>query len=329
MPTQIVREVMREYEYDRDKAALISRNRLNEAYERLPRVKEIDAELSMLGISASKGIISGDGDTAGLVSHLSNESKRLVAEKDTLLKNAGFTADFFTNVYKCAACGDTGYTGGEVCGCFKRRLIAKFYEMSNLSGILKRENFDTFNINHYSNETDPKTGVSPRANMNRVWTAALNFVKNFDTEFNNLLLYGDTGLGKTFLCNCIAKELLDAGKTVIYVTSPQLFKMVESIRFDKDSGDEPEQFMEMVFSSDLLIIDDLGTEISTVVTASELFNIINTRLLNRRHTIISTNFSPPEYADIYSDRITSRLFGNYLFLKFFGDDIRLKIRYKM
>ena len=327
----MIKEVIREYEKDRDKAVRAQNAKKEEIYRVLPRVFEIDREITGISLSAAKRLLDAGPDDAGvLVKSLADDSLRLKDEREKLLRDSGLWEDFNKSLYKCPECKDTGFIGSEKCACFKQKLISKFYEMSNLNKVLKKENFDTFNLDLYSKETDQKTGLSPRANMSRIWTTALNFVRDFDTEFNNLLFHGNTGLGKTFLCNCIAKELLDKGKAVVYVTSPQLFKLVEQIRFNKsDEETGHEQFFEMIMGCDLLIIDDLGTEVSTIVTASELFNIINTRLLNKKPSIISTNFNPSEFEGIYSSRITSRLFGNYVFCRFAGEDLRIKIRYKM
>ena len=158
----------------------------------------------------------------------------------------------------------------------------------------------------------------------------IKFTQDFDKKFQNLLLYGKTGLGKTFLCNCMAKELLDSGKTVMYVTASQLFKLIEEDRFNR-IGDEdiPSHYMDDILSVDLFIIDDLGTEFSTILSSAELFNIINTRLINRKPVVISTNLSMEDIINQYSDRIVSRIVGSYTSLEFFGDDIRMIKKFDM
>lgn len=326
MSSQIIRSVLKDYETDRDNAERLRNQRLLRMYDLSPRLREIDNRLPELGLDVARRILAG-GDSAALTAELAAENEALLSERQVIIDSLGEPSVG----YACCVCNDTGFVDGGRCGCFKQRIINKFYELSNLSKVLKRENFDTFNMDLYSAEKDPKTGVSPKGHMQKIWAHALNFVKDFDETFTNLMFYGNTGLGKTFLCNCIAKDLLDRGKSVLYVTSPQLFKMVEKVRFDKDDEGigETEEFLSLVLTSDLLIIDDLGTEVSTVVTASELFNILNDRLLNRRPTILSTNFEPSEIEGIYSDRITSRIFGNYTICKFSGEDIRIKIRYKI
>ncbi|MDR1705127.1 MAG: ATP-binding protein [Clostridiales bacterium] len=322
----LTREVMKDYARDRDMAERLLAGRREALWKAVPRIKDIDMRLSSLGLLAAQGILYGES-AVQTAEELARESAALREERRALISGGAFDEDE-SAFYTCPVCKDTGFNNGAQCACFKRRLTDKFYKYSNLSGVLAKENFDTFNIEMYSNEVDPNTGVSPRGVINTAWTNALKFVGGFGKDFVNLLLYGETGLGKTFLCNCIAKELLDRGFSVIYATSPQLFKMVEKARFDKkDDESDIEEYLQMLTETDLLIIDDLGTEMSTVVTVAELFNIINSRLISRRSTIISTNYDIPEINARYSDRITSRVFGNFTVLKFAGDDIRIKIRY--
>ena len=161
-----------------------------------------------------------------------------------------------------------------------------------------------------------------------VYDICVGFIEKFDFEKRNLLFYGSAGLGKTFLCNCIAKELLDKGYTVLYLTAPQLFKLFDEARFHReDLGDDSKDILETLRSTDLLIIDDLGTESSNAPSISEFFDVLNARYLNQLSTIISTNLAPNEWSNYYSDRIISRIFGNYTTLKFYGQDIRLLKKY--
>ena len=327
MSTQIVREVIHDFEKRRDRAAELRDARRQEIYEAVPRIKEIDRRLAALGLEVSRSILSGGGPD--LAENLAKENTALAAEKQALMRAHGFEAGYLDDVFACGLCRDTGFVENGRCSCFRQSLIEGHYRFSNLNTVLKRENFESFDMELFSPEPDPKTGVSPRSAMVKNLNLATRFVDSFDDRFENLLFYGNSGLGKTFLCNCVAKALLDQGRSVIYVTSPQLFKMVESARFDKNENTAgKEDFLEMLPLVDLLIIDDLGTEVSTIVTASELFNILNSRLLSRKPTIVSTNYDIPEITDIYSDRITSRLFGNYSVCKFTGEDLRIKIRYK-
>lgn len=326
----IYKQVLKEYEKNRDEAKRLLESRKRKIYKNIPRIEEIDFELTKTGINISKAVLhaKNNGEKQVLLNELKNKNENLIKEKENLMLENGYKIDYFNSVYKCEFCKDTGYIKNKKCRCFNQKLINKAYDMSNLKDILIYENFDTFDFRYYSDIKDEKEGVSPLENIKKIWTVCLNFVKNFDSKFENLVFYGSSGLGKTFLCNCIAKELLDAGKTVIYVTAFQLFKMIENERFNKTEEEESNEFLDMLNTVDLLIIDDLGTEFSTVLSSSELFNFINTRMLEKKATIISTNLSPQNMINQYSDRIISRIYGQYKILSFFGDDIRILKRTK-
>lgn len=320
--SQMFKEAIRDLERQRLHAQKTLEARQDFLYEKMPRIKEIDGEMAGIGLEMAKMVLKRDAD-ANTAETLRLQNDRLANEKARILYDNGYDDTYFSDVYNCAACSDTGFLRDKHCHCLKQRLITKYYEMSNLSKVLERENFDAFNLNYYSDVADITRGISARENMRRIWTASHKFVENFDRKFENILFYGPTGLGKTFLSNCIAKELLDAGKTVLYTTAGQLFKLVEDARFNRAKVAEGPAYLSMVPNVDLLIIDDLGTEFSTVVTNAELFDFINTRLLSKKSTIISTNLAPSDFEEYYSDRITSRIFGEYTLLGFFGDDIRI------
>lgn len=217
----------------------------------------------------------------------------------------------------------------EMCNCLKQKIYDISYNRSNM-GNLEFENFGTFNIRLFSdkeNKEKYKSNISPRENMNLLREKANNFIQNFDDpQEKNLIFLGGTGLGKTFLTNCIANELLKVGKTVLYQTAPVMFEDIFDEKYGKTQN--PIGLERNILNVDLLIIDDLGTEKVSDNKIEELFNIINTRLLNQNHkitkTIISTNLTAQELFTIYTPRIGSRLAGSYRFLRFFGDDIRLK-----
>lgn len=325
----VFKEIMREYEKDRLNADNLLKSRLNEVYFAIPEIKQIDKELTACGIEITKAVLLSKDSSESFVAEMESKNAALIKRKYELLRQRSFGDDYLTNVHKCMKCKDTGFVNHERCICMKRRLIHKYYEISNLNNVLQKENFDTFDLDYYDDAINPRLGMSPRANMRRIYLICSNFTKNFDSNFSNLMLYGNTALGKTFLCNCIAKELLDIGKNVIYLTAPQLFKRLEELRFNRKENEDNFDYLDNILEADLLIIDDLGTEFLTSMTATELFNIINTRMLDRKQVIISTNMSPSDFESRYSDRVTSRIIGNYILLHLVGDDIRLKKRYTM
>lgn len=312
--------IMRTYEQKQLHNRKELEKRYATAYGRLPELKELHDTISALSVGQARKLLEGDesalSELRGRIQELSEESK-------ALLKTGGFPADYLETHYECADCKDTGYVGNEKCHCFQRMIIDMLYEQSNLKHVLQKENFHTFSFSYYSpNYVDSETGYSSLDTIQNAYQEARDFVDTFGKEFRNLFFYGDPGVGKTFLSNCIAKELIDQSNSVVYLSSYQLFDTLAKGRFDKDEMSE--RINKHLFNCDLLIIDDLGTELVNSLTVSQLFLCLNERLLNRKPTIISTNLSLDALVDIYSERIFSRITSNYTMLKLTGDDIRIK-----
>jgi DNA replication protein DnaC len=320
MSNKYVLEVLKEYEQLHERSQSLQKQRQAEIYTKLPKVKKIDDDISSLGFDIASSIFKG----INIESYLS-EQKRKITDlkilKAEILTENNYPIDYLEIKYKCNKCKDTGYIGSEKCSCFKQRLINKYYQQSNLRDILSRENFDTFNIDFYSKEKYGSEIQSPRKNMEEILTRCIGYSNNFKTSRENLFFYGNSGLGKTFLSNCIAKDLLDNGYVVIYQTSSALIELLRNSRFDETSEKD---VIKDILECDLLIIDDLGTEPGTPYSQSELFNIINSRILSDKKMIISTNFLVDDLIKTYPERITSRVFGNFTMFKFYGDDIRIK-----
>lgn len=313
--------IMRRYEARQIQNRHITAQRLKEAYSRSPRLKELEDAIASTAVSRAKLMLDGDEEA---LPRLKGELAKLMEQKARLLADLGYPADYFEPPYACPDCKDTGYIGTEKCHCFKQAAIDLVYTQSNLKGILAEENFDTFSFDYYSREADPAMGGrSPyQAAMDAV-AQCKTFIQEFDSSFHNLLIYGDTGVGKTFLSNCVARELLNSGHSVIYFTAAQLFAVLEKTTFRRDKGGEQSGDYQNLFDCDLLIIDDLGTEFSNSFTTSQLFLCLNERLLRRKSTIISTNLNIPQLAELYSERTFSRVTSNYTMLKLSGSDIRI------
>lgn len=321
------REVFKEYEGLKDRAKHDLDKRKEEIYGLLPRVKEIEKEIASLTISVSKTILSSNPDNRELlIRDLETTIKDLQREKAIILTENNIPLTYLKTHFYCDLCQDTGYKSdtNKLCTCFYQKLIKRTYKLSNLDKVLERENFSTFNINVFSDTAFDDYSLTPRQNMTQNLTIAESFVHNFKPGKDNLLFYGTTGLGKTFLCNCIAKALLDKGEIVVYHSAFRILELLEINRFNKDVSDKENAMIqyELLFDSDLLIIDDLGTEMINSFSTSELFNVINSRLNARKSTIISTNLSPIQIQESYSERISSRIFGNYNMLNFYGPDVR-------
>lgn len=312
--------IMRTYEQKQLHNHKELEKRYANAYEKLPALKEIHETISSLSVGQARKLLEGD-ETA--LAELKVQIKELSEEANALLVAGGFPSDYLEPHYECADCKDTGYIANEKCHCFQRFVIDMLYEQSNLKHLLQKENFDTFSFSYYSpNYIDPETGHSSLATIRDAYEEARKFVDTFGKEFRNLFFYGDPGVGKTFLSNCIAKELIDRSNSVIYLSSFQLFDTLAKGKFEKD--EQAAKINKHLLNCDLLIIDDLGTELVNSLTVSQLFLCLNERLLNRKPTIISTNLSLDALVEIYSERIFSRITSNYTMLKITGDDIRIK-----
>ena len=291
----------------------------------IPELEEMDHSISSLSVKKARLLLDGD-QTA--LSSLKSGIEELSARKPALLKSHGLPANYLEMHYQCPDCKDTGYIGTHKCHCFKKAIIDLLYEQSNLKEILKKENFSNFALDYYStNFIDPKTGRSSRQVIEDALRICRNFVTSFGTDFQNLFLYGDVGVGKTFLSNCIAKELMDKEYSVLYFSASKFFSSLAKHAFDKQDVDAQNMF-ELIYNCDCLIIDDLGTEYTNNFIASQFFTCINERLLNSRSTIISTNLSLDTLADLYTERSFSRITSNYIMLKLIGDDIRIKKKLK-
>ena len=310
--------IMRKYEQKQLRNHDILTQHYEEVYRQLPEFKSLDDSISILSVQYGKRLLNGDQKA---ISSLKEELAILRASKQELLRSSGFPADYLEPVYDCPNCKDTGYIGNQKCHCFKKAIIDLLYEQSNLKEILKKENFDHFSFDYYSDTMkNEATGLTERETARRAYDIARGFVRNFDSSFENLFLYGDTGVGKTFLSHCIAHELLESAHCVMYFSAFDLFDLLAESKFSREKT-EGEEF---VFDSDLLIIDDLGTELTNSFVSSQLFLCINERIMRRKSTIISTNLKLENFSDTYSERTFSRIASNYRMVKLEGKDIRIQ-----
>lgn len=315
-------EIMRSYEQKQLRNHDLLTRHYEEVYERLPEFKALDESISMLSVQYGRRLLNGDDHA---VASLKEELSILRSSKEELLKSAGFPANYLEPFYECTDCQDTGYIDGHrKCHCFKKAVSRLLYTQSNLADILTQENFDTFSADYYSdNFVDPKTGRTAREVIQDAYQTCREFVRTFRQDHQNLFFYGDVGVGKTFLSNCVARDLIEAGFSVLYFSAPALFNTLAHHTFDKNDIDAQNMY-EFIYDCDLLIIDDLGTEYTNSFVSSQFFSCINERLLNRRSTVISTNLSLDSLANLYTERAFSRITSNYIMLKLIGDDIRIK-----
>lgn len=320
--------ILREYDARRLKNHRELEERKSRLYHDIPELSEIDSAIISGSIDSAK--LSLRGNSAAL-ENLKARNEELSAKKTALITAHGFPADYLKPHYICPDCQDTGFIGTEKCHCFRQAVVDVLYAQSNMRRTAAQENFEHFSYSFYSDSyVDETIHQTPLANIKRVVAAAKDFIRSFDQAHDNLLIYGNTGVGKTFLSNCIAKELLSAGHTVIYLTAFQLFDILERYKFNKTDSLEERNYQETanqfsyILDCDLLIIDDLGTEMNNTFITSQLYLCINERLLGQKSTIISTNLSFEQLKNNYSERIFSRIASSYTFLKIVGEDIRIQ-----
>ncbi len=315
-------EIMRRYEARQLSNRELTAKRTRLVYLKNPRLKSIEDEIASTSVKQAASLIDGNNEQ---YNSLKNKIAELKNEKEQILKSLDLPDDYFEPVYTCKDCKDTGYIGNNKCHCFKQEIINTIYSQSNIRDILERENFSTFTYDYYSDtDINPSTGLTYRQNAQNAVAKCRDFINDFDNKPKNILFFGDTGVGKTFLSNCIAKELISRGYSVIYFTAFQFFDILSNGVFKKD--EEALAAHKNIFDCDLLIIDDLGTEFSTSFTSSQLFLCVNERILRQKSTIISTNLNLNQINEIYSERTLSRLSSNYDLIKLCGDDIRIKKR---
>lgn len=309
------KEILRLYEEKHLRRLKEQEAKRNTLYTRIPQLKEIDDALSTLAVSKAKALITSDTET---INSLNQKRKQLLDNKQDLMVEYGFPLDYLEPVYDCSDCKDTGYIESKRCHCFNAVLSRELYNQSNIQTILLKENFTSFTYKYY-NETE-------KAEMERYVAEAKIFIRDFDTAFTNLLFFGNVGCGKTFLSNCIAKELLDSGHSVIYFTAYQLFDFLSKHTFGKNETLYDDFELNDIVDCDLLVLDDLGSEFSNSFTVSQFFMILNERLQRRKSTIISTNLNPQQIFDTYTERSLSRILGSYHIYSFSGRDLRSRIR---
>lgn len=307
--------IMRQYEERRIENKHILDDHTEEVYDLIPEYKEISDSISEMAIEMGKKRILGDKSALDGLAEIINEK---IEKKAKLLEEFGFPVDYLDPIYSCKECKDTGYVNGKQCICLKQEVLSSLYSHSNIKDILERENFNTLTFDYYND--------SDFDQMKAIINRCKDFVSNFDNEYRNLLFSGKPGVGKTFLSNCIAKDLIDSGHSVIYFTSFQMFDTLSKYTFNYDSPEDIIAMREDIFTCDLLIIDDLGTENNNSFVTSQLFLVVNERDIRRKSTIISTNHSLNEILDKYSERNLSRIIGSYDLVKPDIPDIRFKMR---
>lgn len=311
-------KIMNEYDEDRAIARIKREKKIKEVHEKLPEVGKIEEEINRLGIENFGNILKNPQKSAEYNAEFEKKVNELKNKKENLLENKGIPKDYDEIKYKCEKCFDTGYIDREKCSCFKQKLIKMRYNMSNMGSNL--HDFEEFSLDYYSDKIIPGLEISEKENMKYIYKKACEFAEK-DGE-KSLFLYGGCGLGKTFLSSCVAKKMMDDGKTVIYSTATGIFSEYEDYKFGKKDAYEFKKLSEMLYNADLLIIDDLGVEVSNPMSRQFFFDLTENRISNNKKMIINTNLSLDGLEKRYTERFTSRLYEYFRIMKFFGEDIR-------
>jgi DNA replication protein DnaC len=290
------------------------------AYSRIPQLRQLDGQIAALVGEVASTVLGGGRP----VEEIQRESLALQAQRAELLAEQGWPIDWLDGAWDCPQCRDTGYVAGKTCQCL-RDLYEKA-RAKDLSALLKLgdERFETFDLNWYDDKAAGNTGMSPRQQMSLVLSFCRDYAEHFGPQSVNLLFRGGTGLGKTFLSACIARVVSDKGYSVVYETTVAALAAFESQKFHsyQEDASQADERVRQLLTCELLILDDLGTEMVTEFSKSALYTLINTRLLNGKKSVISTNLTEADMERLYTPQICSRLRGEYQDLPFVGTDIR-------
>ncbi|WP_300799526.1 ATP-binding protein [uncultured Acetatifactor sp.] len=309
--------IRKEYQRTRDENRILAEARLREVCEAVPEYLPLSESVSTLSVARARRMLEGDEDA---LSGLHQELAELACRRKCLLAEHGFPEDYLEPIYRCPDCQDTGYVTSDQglktkCHCFRQQEISLLYAQSHIQELIERENFSVLSYEYYQGEDlrrfETAVGISRK------------FIREFGEVCRNLFFYGTVGTGKSFLSGCIARELLQRGCSVLYFSAAGLFDTLARYTFDGRLKDSLQDFCEDLYGCDLLIVDDLGTEITNSFVTSALFSCLNERHLRGRSTLISTNISLEELRDRYSDRIFSRISSGFTLCKLTGPDIRI------
>jgi len=314
-----LKKIFAQYDEDRQKSRIKRDLRVKEVQEKVPELAKIEEEITKLGLSNFKNILENPKKSQEFNLAFQKELEKLNIKKANLLKKNNIEPDFDEIHYKCEKCLDTGYIDREKCPCLVQKIIDLHYDMSNMKNLL--HDFSEFSFDYYKDEKIEKLGLTQKENAKEIFEKSVQFCNNENSK--NLLFYGGCGLGKTFLSSCVAKKMLDDGKSVIYETATSLCSSYEDYKFGKTENDFDES-LEVLYDADLLIIDDLGTEVSNPISSQFFLDIVNKRVAQSKKIIISTNLTIDGLRKKYTERLISRFYESFEILNFVGSDIRIQ-----
>ena len=301
-------------------------DRRRKLYTEYPELGTLDREITVTNTGVLRKIITLSPDAAEKVRTEGLEHvKELRQRFNHILQEHGYTPDTLTLTYDCPICKDEGFVNGQRCTCYQKHMMELLYRQSGLSDVLALENFSTFSFDYYSDRAENEDTPSPQKAVEEYHRKAKDFATTGSPEGMSFLFYGSTGVGKTFLSNCIAKEMMDRGNSVLYLTANELCSEILQPYLMYTSFEQKEQLKpvyDLIYNAQLLVLDDLGTELTNSFTLSQLFEIINRRMIKNLSTIISTNLTLQQLRERYRERIVSRIAEHYEICHFYGGDIR-------
>ena len=313
------KRIRAEYETKALMAQRAADGRRMEVEEQIPGLAELDSRLASFGLRIMKTAMEG-GNTADAIARLHEENKKILEERRALMEAHGYPEDYCAPKYDCEICRDSGYVGIKMCACMRRKLVEAGMESSGMSSLMKKQSFENFSLDYY--RQSPKEFQLMSANLKAIRAYAESFSLDSEPLPESMLFLGGTGLGKTHLSTALARTVIERGYDVFYNSAVGMISDFECKRFGNGIATGDADNTDRYVSCDLLILDDLGTEVVNQFTQSSLYYVINCRLNLTKPTVISTNLTATELRKTYSDRITSRLFGEYKPLLFKGVDVR-------
>ena len=304
--------ILREYDEKQSRSRRIQLQKTAEIYEKIPEYEEVEHSISSVCVAQAMKLLNDDTHA---LADLKVKLHQLSEKKRSLLLSHGYPENYLEPEYECALCKDTGYIGSKKCICLQQKIISFLYEQSNIKNILSLENFSTLSYDYYQGEDLER--------FRQTVEACHQFVEQFPQKSSNLFFYGSVGAGKTFLSNCVARELIENGHLVLYFSASGLIDALSANSFSGKAQESLYSEGQDLYNCDLLVIDDLGTEYTNAYVVSQLFTCINERILRHKSTLISTNLSLEDLRNKYSERIFSRITSNYNMYKITGPDIRM------
>lgn len=312
-----INEIIRRKTEMRLKAIEAAESRSEQLRNEIPELAEIDTILNSTSVKIMSTAVDKDLDINKRMKKIKAENKKLLLKRASVLEKHGYSSDYDSPKYECNLCSDSGYIGLKLCDCVKKLFNCERYTGTGLGKALQENTFENFSLKYYSNKG--RDDLSAREIMEKILTNCKKYTADFNHESDNILMIGGTGLGKTHLSAAIANKVLLKGFYVLYDSAQNVFDLYEAVRYGKEKRENIKKYE----NCDLLIIDDLGAECMTHYTVAVFSSLLNWRILNKKPTIISTNLTPPQIKKSYSERIYSRLMGEFRIMHFSGQDVRL------